>query len=376
MVKTVKPTQTIGLIGGGQLGRMIAIAAKQLGFKIAVLDPTENSPAGQVADIEIVADYSDKKAAMQLIDVSDVITYEFENVNAEVCQLIESYGKLPQGSQLIKLSQDRAYEKEAIEKSGAKVVPYRVIFNEEQLKEACFELGFPVVVKTRRGGYDGKGQILLQSEKDLSEAEQLVSEQLCIVEKFLHFEKEISVIVNRGTTGEMTSFPVAENIHVNHILVQSIVPARIEQKVEQHATKLAEALAQSINMVGTLGVEMFLTHEGKIYINEIAPRPHNSGHYTLDACETSQFEQHVRSISGFKLGSPELYRPVIMMNILGEHFDDAIKQIPSIQNAKLHLYGKKDVKTKRKMGHINFLTNDINEALKQIDELQIWREMS
>lgn len=374
MVKNIRPTQTIGIIGGGQLGRMMAISAKQMGFKIASLDPTSNSPLGQMADIEIVAQYDDQEAAKELLNQSDVVTFEFENIDVTVLELIESSGKLPQGSSIIKITQDRAFEKDAIAKSGVQVAPYRVIENFEQLKEACSQLGFPVVVKTRTGGYDGKGQLTLKNTDDLVKAKNLVNEHLCIVEKFISFEKEISVVVSRSILGEVMTFPVSENIHKDHILIQSIVPARIPEQIAENAEKLAKKIVESINVVGTLAVEMFLTSDGDIYINELAPRPHNSGHYTMDACMTSQFEQHIRAITGFKLASTKLLHPVIMMNVLGEHYEKVIEKVPQYEHAKLHLYGKKDVKTKRKMGHVNFLTNDISHGLKEIAAMNIWRD--
>ncbi len=375
MVNTIYPPITIGILGGGQLGRMMAISAKEMGYKVAVLDPIPNSPTGQIADFEIVAEYDDIESAKQLVDVSDVITYEFENVDVDVCRFIESSGKLPQGSHLIDITQDRAKEKEAIVKSGAKTVPYAVISNKDDLIETSKNLGFPVVVKTRQGGYDGKGQVIVNSEEDIDKALPLINEKPCIVEKFIDFQKEISIIVHRSTTGELFSFPVSENIHIDHILIQSIVPARIDEGIAKEAKKIAEQLATSINMIGTLGVEMFLTAEGEIFINEVAPRPHNSGHYTIDGCTHSQFDQHIRAICGLPLGEGILHHKVVMMNILGEHLDDVLTKLPQFHQAKLHLYGKEEVKTGRKMGHINFVNNQVDETMQQIKATEIWRDL-
>ncbi|MFD2640100.1 5-(carboxyamino)imidazole ribonucleotide synthase [Piscibacillus salipiscarius] len=374
MVKQIKPGQTIGILGGGQLGRMMAIAAKQMGFRIAIMDPTPNSPTGQIADVEITASYDDQLAAQKLLDQSDVITYEFESIDLEVCQYLVQNGYVPQGSHLIKVSQDRAFEKEAITNSGAKVVPYKLVSDQSDLLKAIDEIGYPCVLKTRRGGYDGKGQQILKSSDDLAEAEPQLKSGLCILEQFLPFEKEISVMVSRGVNGEVKTFPASENIHVEHILLKSIVPARITQDVEEQAKEAAVELAESIGMVGTFGVEMFLTQEGEIYINEVAPRPHNSGHYTLDACRTSQFEQHIRAITGMSLAETTLNHPVVMMNVLGEHIPDVVKRIPVVKNAKLHLYGKAEVKPKRKMGHVNFIGDHTKGLLQQIKDLDIWRQ--
>ncbi|SEQ58906.1 5-(carboxyamino)imidazole ribonucleotide synthase [Piscibacillus halophilus] len=374
MVKRIEPGQTIGIIGGGQLGRMMAIAAKQMGYKVAVMDPTPHSPTGQLADIEITAPYDDNQAAQTLLDESDVITYEFESIDLGVCEYLVENGYVPQGSELIKISQDRAFEKEAITKSGAKVVPYELISSKDELKKAVSKLGFPCVLKTRRGGYDGKGQHILKHDEDITDAVHLLDKGPCILEQFLKFEKEISVMVIRSVTGEVKSFPVSENIHVEHILLQSIVPARIVPDLAEKAKQAAEKLAESMDMIGTLGVEMFLTHDGEIYINEVAPRPHNSGHYTLDACATSQFEQHIRAITGMALGDPKLNQPVVMMNVLGEHLPMVLERIPKVSNAKLHLYGKADAKPKRKMGHVNFIGEHTKGILQQIRDLEIWRQ--
>ncbi|MBB6455152.1 5-(carboxyamino)imidazole ribonucleotide synthase [Salirhabdus euzebyi] len=371
-MKTILPGQTIGIIGGGQLGRMMAIAAKEMGYKIAVLDPTKNSPTGQIADMEVVAPFHDLDAAKRLAETSDIITYEFENIDVGVLAWLEDHAYLPQGSELIRTTQDRAYEKEAIEKSNAKVVPYYLVNTLEDLTKATQIIGIPSVLKTRRGGYDGKGQVMIRDEADVKEAKTLLKYGPCILEKFLDFEQEISVVVNRSVAGETKAFPVAENIHVDHILMQSIVPARISENIKTQAESLAINLAESMQMVGTLGVEMFLTRDGDIFINELAPRPHNSGHYTMNGCNTSQFEQHIRAICNWPLGSTKLIDPIVMMNILGEHMEKTIEAIPQFDSCKLHLYGKDEVKHKRKMGHLNILGEDVESIIEKINTLTIW----
>ncbi|MGG0706917.1 5-(carboxyamino)imidazole ribonucleotide synthase [Bacillus paramobilis] len=372
MTRIILPGKTIGIIGGGQLGRMMALAAKEMGYKIAVLDPTKNSPCAQVADIEVVASYDDLKAIQHLAEISDVVTYEFENIDYRCLQWLEKHAYLPQGSQLLSKTQNRFTEKNAIEKAGLPVATYRLVQNEEQLTEAINELSYPSVLKTTTGGYDGKGQVVLRSEADVDKARELANAAECILEKWVPFEKEVSVIVTRSVSGETKVFPVAENIHVNNILHESIVPARITEELSQKAIAYAKVLADELELVGTLAVEMFATADGEIYINELAPRPHNSGHYTQDACETSQFGQHIRAICNLPLGETNLLKPVVMVNILGEHIEGVLRQVNRLTGCYLHLYGKEEAKAKRKMGHVNILNDNIEVALEKAKSLHIW----
>ncbi|MBJ8190706.1 5-(carboxyamino)imidazole ribonucleotide synthase [Bacillus cereus] len=372
MTRIILPGKTIGIIGGGQLGRMMALAAKEMGYKIAVLDPTKHSPCAQVADIEIVASYDDLKAIQHLAEISDVVTYEFENIDYRCLQWLEKHAYLPQGSQLLNKTQNRFTEKNAIEKAGLPVASYRLVQNQDQLTEAIKELSFPSVLKTTTGGYDGKGQVVLKSEADVVRAKELTNKAECILEKWVPFEKEISVIVTCSVSGETKVFPVAENIHVNNILHESIVPARITEELSQKAIIYARVLADELKLVGTLAVEMFATADGEIYINELAPRPHNSGHYTLDACETSQFGQHIRAICNLPLGETNLLKPVVMINILGEHIEGVLGQVNRLTGCYLHLYGKEEAKAQRKMGHVNILNDNIEVALEKAKSLHIW----
>lgn len=372
--KRILPGQTIGIIGGGQLGRMMAISAKEMGFFVAVLDPTPNSPCGQVADIEITANYDDLEAIKELASVSDVITYEFENIDYEALTWLEENANLPQGSHLLKITQDRGTEKSAIQEIGLQVAPFQLVENEEQLAKAVELIGFPSVLKTCRGGYDGKGQFVLKQKEDIALAGKLLASGRCILEAWVPFQKEVSVIVTRNIAGEVKAFPVAENIHVENILHQSIVPARISEIRETKAKEMAMKLASEFQLVGTLAVEMFVTEDGEIFINELAPRPHNSGHYSIDACETSQFEQHVRSVCNWPLGETTLLRPVVMTNILGEHVEPLLEKVSELSGVKVHLYGKAEAKVKRKMGHVTLLGQTVEEALKKSDSLQIWND--
>ncbi|AGX02305.1 phosphoribosylaminoimidazole carboxylase [Bacillus sp. NRRL B-14911] len=370
--QTILPGQTIGIIGGGQLGRMMALAAKAQGFRIAVLDPAPDSPCGQVADRQIVGGYDNLLCIKELAEASDVITYEFENINAEALDWLTSHAYVPQGSELLRITQDRLTEKEAIERAGAKVAPYARIEKTADIYDNIEKLDFPAVLKTARGGYDGKGQYVIRSKDDIPEAAELLEKGICVLEKWISFQKEISVIIARNPDGETAVFPVGENIHKDNILHETIVPAHISESAARKAEDLAKRIGKALGLVGTLAVEMFLSDGDEIYINELAPRPHNSGHYTIEACETSQFEQHIRAVCNWPLGSTRLLNPAVMVNILGEHQSDVIRAIPGLKDWKIHLYGKDEPKHKRKMGHATLLRPTAAESLAEIDRSGIW----
>lgn len=371
----ILPRQTIGIIGGGQLGRMMALAAKKQGFRIAVLDPVDDSPCGQVADYKIVGEYSDFEAIKKLANISDVITYEFENIDAECLDWLCQNAYVPQGKVLLEKTQNRISEKRAIEDAGVQVAPYAVIKTVDDIYSHIEKLGFPAVLKTAMGGYDGKGQLVMKEKADIKEAEDLIAHGLCVLEQWIPFEKEISVIIVRSVRGETAVFPVGENIHQDNILHETIVPARISEAAKNKAIRMAEILAEKLELVGTLAVEMFLTASGDIFINELAPRPHNSGHYSIEACETSQFEQHVRAVCNWPLGSTELLKPAVMVNILGEHQERLLDKIPDLPDWKIHLYGKQVAKVKRKMGHVTILRKTVEDALEEIENSHIWNDV-
>lgn len=372
-MKTIYPGQTIGIIGGGQLGRMMGLAAKEAGFKIAVLDPTEDSPCGQIADIKIIAPYNDEAALKELGRVSDVITYEFENIDYEALDWLLDKVHIPQGAKLIKITQDRILEKQALKKAGVEVAPYAVINSVEDLENGVRKIGIPSVLKTSRGGYDGKGQYVIKSDQDLDAAAELLKNGPCVLEAWIPFEKEISIVMTRSVSGELSYFPVGENIHVNNILHQTIVPARISDNVEKSVSELAHKIADYLNLVGTLAVELFLTDDEKIFVNELAPRPHNSGHYTIEACNVSQFDQHIRAVCGWPLQKVKLLQKSVMVNVLGQHVNAVIDEIPKRPDWFIHFYGKEEAKHNRKMGHVTVLTNDIEETLRGLNQTRIWR---
>lgn len=355
------PPQTIGIIGGGQLGRMMAIAAKYMGYNVIVLDPTPNCPTAQVADGQIVAAYDDIEAIKELADKSDVVTYEFENVDLDAATFIEKAGKLPQGAFALEVTQNREKEKKLMREIGLPVPNFSIVHNGTECEAALEKITLPAVIKTCRGGYDGKGQLKIESEQDKEAAIQFADQDgTFIIEEWITFDKEISTVFTRSQSGEIMFFPIAENDHKNHILYETIAPARISDELNRKAKDAASLLADKINVVGTFAIEMFVKGE-EIFINEMAPRPHNSGHYTIEACSESQFSQHIRAICGLPLPEIRLYQNAMMINVLGEDMPKALRALRKLPEAHVHLYGKKEAKEKRKMGHVTFIAHDQDE---------------
>ncbi|EUJ29216.1 phosphoribosylaminoimidazole carboxylase ATPase subunit [Listeria floridensis FSL S10-1187] len=370
--KYLLPNSTIGIIGGGQLGRMMALAAKAMGYRIVVLDPMVDSPAGQVSDEQIVANYDDRSALKELAVHADVVTYEFENVDYDALAAIENLVVIPQGTELLSITQDRILEKAYLESCNINIAPYAVVVDKEDILEQIKSIGYPAVLKTARGGYDGKGQFVLNDESDIESALPLLRYGSCVLEAFIPFEKEISVIVARNNSGQIETFPVSENVHHHNILHTSVVPAGIDADTDEEAHVIATKLAEYLKLEGVLAVEMFVTRSGALYVNELAPRPHNSGHYTIEACSISQFTQHIRAIAGLPLLKPELLKPAVMINILGQHVKGVNEAMGDYSRWFVHYYGKKEVKENRKMGHITVLTNNTDAVLEDISETQIW----
>ena len=363
----ILPPQTIGIIGGGQLGRMMAIAAREMGYQIAVLDPTPNCPTAQIAEHHIQAAYDDMDAIKKLTDISDVVTYEFENVDLQAAQYIEQAGKLPQGAFALEITQNREKEKQLMKDAGLPVPMFKIVHDGKACQQAMEDMPYPAVIKTCSGGYDGKGQLKLESEEDLPAAMEFADKHKhCIIEQWISFDKEISVVFTRRKDGELAIFPIGENDHKDHILYQTTVPASISETVKEKATQAARALAEKIDVVGTFAIEMFVRGDS-VYINEMAPRPHNSGHYTIEACNISQFKQHILAICGLPLMEISLLQPSIMINILGEDLDGALKQMRTFNQGFIHLYGKKEAKEKRKMGHITFTAKDTKALVRMIE---------
>ncbi len=371
--KFLLTNSTIGIIGGGQLGRMMALSAKAMGYRIIVLDPTEDCPAAQVSDEQIIADYDDKVALRELAEKAEVVTYEFENIDYDALKMTQDLVDVPQGAELLSITQDRILEKAYLESANINIAPYAIIVDKEEIKTEIKSIGYPAVLKTAQGGYDGKGQVVLHDADDIEKAARLLRYGSSVLEAWIPFEKEISIVVARGKDGQVETFPVAENVHVNNILHTTIAPADVSADVHEEAEEIAKKLADVLQLCGVLAVEMFVTKSGAIYVNELAPRPHNSGHFTIEACSISQFTQHIRAIVGLPLIKPELLKPALMINILGQHVEAVNEKMIDYPHWFVHYYGKKDTKINRKMGHVTVLTEDPRIVLTDIEKAQIWK---
>ena len=363
---------TIGIIGGGQLGKMLAQEAKRMSFKIVILDPSNDCPASNICNKLIIGDFKDEERIYELARYSDIITYEIELANSTALGNLEvkKYPIYP-SPKTLKIIQNKFRQKTFLKENKILVPNFCKIESKQDLISSIKKFGFPIVIKASEDSYDGRGNFLISSEKQIDKGFSYFLNKEKFAEQFVNFTNEISVIVARNKSGQTISFPVAENIHHDNILDTTIVPARISHKVKLNARKIAEKTASHLNDVGIFSIEMFVTNNDEVLINEIAPRPHNSGHYTIEACSVSQFEQHIRAILNFPLATPELIRPVVMKNILGppdlcgNYMIRGLKDFFSIPGVKLHMYGKKITMPKRKLGHIIATGNSIEEALQR-----------
>jgi 5-(carboxyamino)imidazole ribonucleotide synthase len=355
-------------MGSGQLGRMFAIAARRMGYRVHTFSPEYDTPTGQVADKEVTASYDDEQAVREFARGIAVLTFEFENVPSRTVEWAAAHCPVRPTGNVLHICQHRLREKEFLSGAGVPVAPFRKIENAAQLTAAAQEIGLPGVLKTAAFGYDGKGQRKLAPGDDLDAAWVPFTGAPAVLEKFIRFEREISVLVARGIDGAITTWPVFENEHANHILDITYCPARIPEATAQRARALAVQVARALDLVGVLAVEMFLQADGHILVNELAPRPHNSGHLTFDASLTSQFEQQVRAVCGLPLGATDLLRPAAMANLLGDLWSSgepdwaALLSDPTL---KLHLYGKATAKPGRKMGHLTALAETAEAAAKR-----------
>lgn len=356
-LSTLTPGSTIGIIGGGQLGRMLAMAAARLGFHTVILEPQADCPAAQVANRQIVAAYDDAKALAELAEACDVITYEFENVPVSAVDNLAEKALVFPPPAALEVSQDRFTEKQFLNESGIETAPWRLVDDQESLIAALAALGERGILKTRRLGYDGKGQVRLTSldEAEAREALAAINHAPAILEGFVAFEREVSVIAARDRHGNVAIFDIAENVHKNGILATSTVPAAIAPKTANAARMAAEKLLHALDYVGVLGLELFVLEDGTLLANEFAPRVHNSGHWTEAACAISQFEQHIRAVAGLPLGAAERHSDCVMENLIGDDVDH-VPAILAQKNAVLHLYGKKEARAGRKMGHVTRIT--------------------
>ncbi len=364
-MKIILPNSTIGVFGSGQLGRMFAIEARKLGYRVATFSPDSDTPTGQVADVEIKANYEDLEAVERFAKSVDVVTFEFENVPSICIETAEKYVQVHPKGEVLHITQNRLREKTFLAENGFPVTPFKHIKSLQDFEN----ITFPSVLKTAGFGYDGKGQAKINSADDIEKAFANLNGQEAILEQFIEFEKEVSCVCARDFSGNFAHFGVIENAHSNHILDVSFAPAICSEKNYREAIEITRNIAEKFEYVGTMCVEFFVTKDEKLLVNEIAPRPHNSGHLTIDACVTNQFEQQVRAVCGLPLGSTEYLKPVAMANLLGDIWENGEPnwtEALEIENVKLHLYGKAEARFGRKMGHITCLAESIEKAVQNV----------
>jgi 5-(carboxyamino)imidazole ribonucleotide synthase len=349
------PNATIGLVGGGQLGRMSALAAARLGYRCHILTRERDSPASQVSAGATISDYSEPNGLRAFAAAVDVISFEFENVDAEGLDLLASLKPVRPSPAILRTSQDRVLEKSFLNGAGVPTAPWAAVTDLDSLVAAVERIGLPAVLKTTRFGYDGKGQAMLRRASDLGDAFAALSPKPLILEGFIDFALEISVVVARGADGGFSAFDTVENRHRNHILDLTLAPARVADTVNSQAQGIARRVADALDLVGLLAVEMFVDRDGKVLVNEIAPRPHNSGHWTIDACPASQFELHVRAIAGLPLLPAVRHSDAVMKNLVGPEETALWPSILGTPGLIPHLYGKAEARPGRKMGHVTRL---------------------
>lgn len=365
----ILPGAAVGVLGSGQLGRMFAIAARRMGYRVHTLSPDTDTPTGQVADVEMVADYDDLGAVRQFARGVSVVTFEFENVSAAAAQAAAEFAPVRPGGNVLHVTQHRLREKMFLHDAGLPVTPFRAVRNAQDLAAALRDLGVPGVLKTAGFGYDGKGQTKITSAEDAVEALAAARGAEMVYEAFIDFDREVSVVAARGTDGDFVHWGVIENRHRNHILDVSVTPTDLPPKVLEHAVNIARSVLAKLDVIGVLCVEFFLTKTGDLLINELAPRPHNSGHLTFDASVTSQFEQQLRAVCGLPLGSTRLLRPASMANLLGDLWENGEPDWAAacgFADVKVHLYGKAEPRPGRKMGHLTALADTPDEAARLV----------
>ncbi|MDB4777857.1 5-(carboxyamino)imidazole ribonucleotide synthase [bacterium] len=364
----ILPGATIGILGGGQLGRMMSIAAKQMGYRVHVYSPENDTPAGQVSDLEVQASFKDRRAIEAFAKRVDVVTLETENLPLSTLDVVSQFAPVFPGRKALAITQNRGFEKQFLVDHQVPTSRFKLIHSLEELQEACHELELPLVAKATKGGYDGKGQFVIRSRADISAAWSQLGAQPMIVEQWINYDFEFSIIGARNVAGLFTAFPSIRNEHREQILDVSVSPSRISKTIEAEATLLVMQIMDQLDAVGVLTVEFFYVN-GKVMVNEIAPRPHNSGHLTLDAFATDQFEQHIRAVCGLMLGSTQQLKPAAMANVLGDQWSSGPPKWQlglSLPNTKLHLYGKEIPDAKRKMGHMTALADSPEQARKHV----------
>ena len=367
----------IGIIGGGQLGQMMALEAKKMGFYLIILDPTPDCPAHSIVDDHIIAGFDDKDAIRKLASACDIMTYEFEHINTEILLQLENEGyKIYPTAKSLKIIQNKLTQKQTLAENGLPVPDFMGINGKDDMLKAGEKYGYPYMLKTCTGGYDGKGNAVVHSPEETDEkyAELGGGSLPLMAEYMIDFKMETSILACRGLNGQVVIYPVGNNIHKDSILHETLVPADIPQSAVEKATNCAREVMEIFKGIGMFCVELFITKDNDVLINEIAPRPHNSGHYTIEGCVTSQFENHIRAIVGLPLGDTSLIRPTVMVNVLGEEGSNGktrvygLYEALSVKGAFVHLYGKSTVKSKRKMGHITVSADTLETALARAEE--------
>lgn len=353
-MRIISPGSTIGIMGGGQLGRMMSMAAARLGYHVHIFAPETNSPAAEVSRWTTYSEYTVKQSLEAFADAVHIITFEFENIPHESLKLLESITPVHPSPKLLMISQNRLREKAFVHEHGIPTAPYERVTSLEELRQAVEKIGFPCIVKTAEMGYDGKGQATLKDDSRLDAIWEQLKTAEAIVEGFVDFTMEISVIAARNEQGEIRLYPPVQNVHKHHILHETIIPAPIGPGVTEKALSIARTLAEKSKLVGLLAVEMFVTRDGEVLVNEMAPRPHNSGHWSMDGAACDQFEQAIRAVCNLPLGDPEPLGEARMLNLIGDDIERWQEYLED-PRARLHLYGKTDVRPGRKMGHVNWL---------------------
>lgn len=381
MIKTIFPPQTIGIIGGGQLGKMLAQSAQKYGFRVHIYDPSANACAKGVSHQFTMGSFDDREKLLEFASEVDVLTYEFENINSDILKELSHKTHLPQGYEFLITTQNRIREKKWLNAIGLKTVSFVEVNSLKDLKQGLINLGYPAVLKTTSLGYDGKGQIVLKNEKQLETDAHIITsllEQTCILEAFCDFKMEASVVVSRDQYGHIDCFESTKNLHYSGLLSASVTTNSISDQLQKKLKQMAEKIALKSSLVGVCGVEFFITHDEDLIVNELAPRPHNTGHYTIEGCNISQFDQHILAITGREIHTSKVLLPTMMINILGQHIPLMSRLMKEFPHALIHIYDKGEPRKQRKMGHFILCgetNNELENLIRNHDFLSEWFEM-
>ncbi len=366
--KPLLPGQVIGIIGGGHLAKMMRLSAREMGFRVGVLDPQIDCPAAQVADWQLLGAYNDPEALEKLAKRAQVITYEFEHADVDALTAIQHLANIPQGTDILAITQDRLMEKSFLEDNNIVIAPYATIVSPTDIQEAIDGIGYPCILKNTRG----EGRYVLHSTSDLAPSMNLLREGTCVLEAWIPYEKELSVLISGNGRGEFATFPVVETIKKERKLHETIAPAQIDEEVSGELQRIAKVIAKAVGLVGTLSIEMFYTETGGIYVNKILPRPEDAGNFSIDACSFSQYDTHIRGLCNWQMPTIQLLSEAVTVNVLGNEAYETMDIINEHPDWHFHYYGHSEAKAQRAMGHITILTKEIDETLEEIKETKIW----